>query len=96
MYLLIVRKDNNNLIERSETMLNVSTAKLDDCKTKEEYEAEKERLDILIDEETERKLAVVHNARGFNVWTACIIDNEFVLVSEYDINDSFEEALKKA
>jgi hypothetical protein len=54
------------------------------------------KVDEAINAETERKLNEVPQARDFNVMTACIIDNEFVLVSEYDISEELYMTLERA
>ena len=53
-------------------------------------------IDLIIDTETERKLKRVPEAKNYGVMTACIIDGEFVLVSDYELTDEIYERIKNA
>ena len=50
----------------------------------------------MINSITKRVVQMVNNGKDYNISTACFIDNEFVLVSEYDLNNEYYEALKLA
>ena len=70
-------------------MINVSTKNL---KTEMEFKI----VDAKIDAETKRKVELVKGSSDFNIGTACFIDGEFILVSEFEINESYSQALKSA
>ena len=53
-------------------------------------------IDLIIDTETKRKLKRVPEAQSYGVMTACIIDGEFVLVSDYELTDEIYERIKNA
>jgi len=53
-------------------------------------------IDAIIEMETARKVNKVLGAKSYNISTACIIDGEFILVSEFDIETEMVEKLKKA
>ena len=53
-------------------------------------------LESVINAETVRKVAQVRNAHYYNIMTACVIDGEFVLVSEYDICEGVSQLLEIA
>ena len=53
-------------------------------------------IDLIIDTETKRKLKRVPDAQSYGVMTACIIDGEFVLVSDYELPEEIYERIKKA
>lgn len=55
-----------------------------------------DKLDVAIDQETKRRIDAVDGAEKFGVMTAAKIDGEFVLVSNYEMDDTFTEALKAA
>lgn len=55
-----------------------------------------EMLDAIIDMETARKISRVEGAENFGIRTACIIDGEFVLVSDYNLPDEIRAKLEKA
>lgn len=59
-------------------------------------EKEFKALDLAIDQETARKVALVPESNTFGVMTAAMIDGEFVLVSEYPIEEVMAKALKQA
>ena len=49
-------------------------------------DAEFQLIDQMINLETKRRLLLVPEAKDYNVWTACYIDGEFKVVSEYEID----------
>jgi|TARA_R110000744_G_scaffold282556_3_gene394236 hypothetical protein len=53
-------------------------------------------LDDKIEEETQRKIDCVDGAEDFGIRTACNIDGEFILVSNYDLPENLIEELKEA
>lgn len=53
-------------------------------------------LDAIIDLETKRKVERVSGAEDFGIMTACYIDGDFVLVSEYDVDSEMYNRLKNA
>jgi hypothetical protein len=53
-------------------------------------------LDQIINLETARKIKRVDGAKQFNIDTACVINDVFILVSEYDITSEMYEKLKNA
>lgn len=59
-------------------------------------EKDHEYFDKIIDLETKRKISKVEGSSDFGIMTACFINGEFCLVTEYDITDEMYEALKKA
>jgi hypothetical protein len=66
--------------------VNLSLAKAQDFKF----------LGQIVNLETARKIKKVDGAKQFNIDTACVIDDAFVLVSEYDITSEMYEKLKNA
>jgi|GEM_PF-1730460 len=70
-------------------MTNVKTLH---AKTEDDFK----KLDRIIDSLTKEVVESVKGSKDFVITTACFIDDEFVLVSEYDINESFYNSLKKA
>lgn len=70
-------------------MINITT---DNIRSIEEQKL----IDNMIKLETERKLLIVPEAKDFKVSTACVIDGEFILVSEYDMDSSYVKALEDA
>ena len=57
---------------------------------------EAELINKMIDLETERKVLLVPESKNFGIMTACFIDNEFVLTSDYDVPEDIKSKLKKA
>lgn len=57
---------------------------------------EAELINNMIRLETERKLLIVPKAKDFKVSTACVIDGEFILVSDHDMDSSYVKALEDA
>ncbi|MGB0881443.1 MAG: hypothetical protein ACPGSO_00710 [Vicingaceae bacterium] len=53
-------------------------------------------IDKIINLETIRKISKVKGADNFGIMTACFINDEFVLCSEYEISNEMEEELRKA
>ena len=53
-------------------------------------------LDQIIDIETQRKISKVKDAEHYGIMTACIIDGEFNLVSDYEVPSDMYEKLKNA
>jgi hypothetical protein len=53
-------------------------------------------INSIIDLETKRKICLVPEAKDFGVLTACYINNEFILVSTYDLSNELMEKLKIA
>lgn len=53
-------------------------------------------IDAVIKLETDRKIERVQGAGSFGISTACRIDGEFVLVSEYDVPSEIVTKLKNA
>ncbi len=59
-------------------------------------EKEKKIIDQIIDLETTRKINKVKGSDKFDIATACYINNEFILISNYGITPKMAEELKKA
>jgi len=53
-------------------------------------------IDVIIDLETKRKISRVNGSDQFGIMTACYIDGEFRLISEYDVPQDIANKLKKA
>lgn len=53
-------------------------------------------LDLIIDTETERRLNKVPKAKSFGVRTACIIDGEFRVVSDYILPQDLMKRIENA
>jgi len=53
-------------------------------------------LDAIIDMETKRKTARVKDAENYGILTACWIDGEFIIVTNYPITDEMRLKLEKA
>lgn len=53
-------------------------------------------LDAIIDMETKRKVSRVKGAENFGIRTACVIDGEFRLISDYSVPQEIIEKLEKA
>jgi hypothetical protein len=66
--------------------VNLSLAKAQDFKF----------LGQIVNLETARKIKKVDGAKQFNIDTACVINDVFILVSEYDITSEMYEKLKNA
>ncbi|MDR6196152.1 hypothetical protein [Siphonobacter sp. SORGH_AS_0500] len=65
------------------------------CTGREEGEAF-EAIDKEINEETARKVAAVPGAEHFGVWTAVFINGEFLLLSNYELDEQMKKALREA
>lgn len=52
-------------------------------------------LDAEIEAETKRKIELIDGAEDFGIRTACIIDNEFILISDYDLSFEMLQEIKK-
>lgn len=70
-------------------ILNVDTTKINNTK-------EARDIDNLINVETERRIKAVKGAEHYGIMTACFIDGEFVLCSDYEVSEEIYEQLKKA
>ena len=57
-------------------------------------DAEYKIVDQMINLETKRRLFLVPEAKAFNVWTACFINNQFILVAEYQMGQELLERLE--
>lgn len=57
--------------------------------------AEAEKTDLLINRITRAVVDRVPDVREFHVMTACVIDGEFVCVSEYDLPEGYFEKLEE-
>ena len=53
-------------------------------------------LDLIIDLETKRKISRVMGAEDYGISTACFIDGEFILVSNYPVCKEIQLKLEKA
>jgi len=53
-------------------------------------------IDEMINIETKRKINKVKEAKDFGIMTACQIDGEFVLVSDYTVPQELAIELEKA
>jgi hypothetical protein len=53
-------------------------------------------IDEIINIETKRKINKVKEAKDFGIMTACQIDGEFVLVSDYTVPQELALELEKA
>jgi hypothetical protein len=58
---------------------------------------EEERIfNQMVKLETKRRVSKVKGASDFGIMTACYIDGDFVLNSEYELPEGYYEALEKA
>jgi hypothetical protein len=55
-----------------------------------------EFIDQIINLETKRKTKKVTGASDFGILTACMIDGEFICVTDYPITDEMRSDLEKA
>ena len=53
-------------------------------------------IDAQIEAETQRKIESIDGAEDFGIRTACLIDDEFILVSDFEIPKNMTEELKEA
>ena len=53
-------------------------------------------IDQIISLETQRKTKKVSGASDFGILTACMIDGEFICVTDYPITDEMRSDLEKA
>jgi hypothetical protein len=53
-------------------------------------------IDAVINMETKRKVSRVMGSEHYGIMTACIIDGEFVLVSNYEVSPEMHDKLMKA
>jgi len=53
-------------------------------------------IDQIINLETKRKIKKVAGASDFGILTACLIDGDFVCVTDYMITDEMRSDLEKA
>jgi hypothetical protein len=75
---------------------NVSTKSANHYSDLDEGEMIWKELDEKIFLETQRRISQVPESKGHGISTACFIDGEFVLVSDYDISEKIEIALENA
>ena len=59
-------------------------------------EQEQTIIDEIVNLETKRKVKKVKGAEHYGIMTACCIDGEFVLVSEYDVAEKMINELRNA
>lgn len=55
-----------------------------------------ETLNLIVSLETKRRINKVIDAESFGITTACFIDGEFVLVSDYPLPKEMQYKLEKA
>ena len=53
-------------------------------------------LDAEIEAETKRKIELIDGAEDLGIRTACLIDDEFILVSDYNVSSAIYNELKDA
>ena len=53
-------------------------------------------IDKIVDLETERKVNKVKDSKSYIIRTACFIDGEFVLISDYSVPEDITKKLEEA
>ena len=78
------------MMKKQEPKLSIRTDSINVSKR------EFDHIDKLIDRLTAKVVSMVEGAKHFGIMTACFIDGEFGLVSEFAVSDALRDRLKAA